>query len=389
MRILTTKYFGIHTDRVRAALESIGRGRNLEEKRLADEILGKSRESKRTLENAKRDFQKRREKLRDKGLGILSKYNQGEFKSSPKYREYDELLDKSIELDERQAGVEYRANANKKGYDRRGGYQARREWWKESSNKSGQWRYAEDPSLVKEREDFYDKIANKIWEDYSKEKVNSRSLREWLTDRKVNNEIIDFVKKNYPDKIEDIKKDSLIDIVKNHSTPFGDPYTGITRFDPNENILHLGIGEHNKPFRTGHEVDHGLYKHEVDVNRIDKVRRWDPDSQDPEKIKEHFKDILKDSDKIHDYIYLVNNEHNTADRGAVVTPFLGSKSVTKKELDRYASNSNNTNYNKVLQGYTPPSLDYHTDPETIKKIKEYVKDQKIIDDYLNTNRNWI
>jgi hypothetical protein len=31
----------------------------------------------------------------------------------------------------------------------------------------------------------------------------------------------------------------------------------------------------------------------------------------------------------------------------------------------------------------------HTDPETIKKIKEHVKDQKIIDDYLNTNRNWI
>lgn len=385
MIVYRTKYYGIHTDRVRALAEQIGRGKNLKEKKLADWILGKSKEGKNSRE------------IHDKITNLLDK------RGDKQYFDYDIKRDK---INNRQR--EFLRNYVPGDFDynllsKYGHDGCRFEWWKQSSNlRDGRdyehnWRFLPDPKTEKaklDNEKLYDDIANKIVKDYIKDsikqsKANRRSIGEWLKDRKVNKEIIDYVNKNYPE-IKGIEKDSIISvaIANSQMMKFGDIPTGESYFSPLSKKAHLGIGEHNKPNVTGHEVNHGLFQHEVDSKRTDNIMNiFDDIDGDREQLKKRVKDLIQDPDKIHDFIHLVNHEHNTADRGAVILPYLGSKSATSKELNRYAKDT--TSYNKILQGYIPPSLDYHTDPATIKKIKEHVEEQQAIEKYLNTDRKWL
>jgi hypothetical protein len=340
MIVYRTKYYGIHTDRIRALAEQIGRGKNLEEKRIMDELYGKSRESMRSLDLNLKDKLKRRG-YHDNYKNLLKVFEDSD--------KAEELITKRNEL----------------------------------------WN---DPQHV----EFYEKIGNKVNKDLGKDELKRilktrRSPLNYFRDKKITKEIEESVKKDNIGGIKEIRNDGIKEIVDHAKNPvFKEPVAlpGTSYFYPDSKTIRKGIGKHNRPEVLGHEVDHAVFRHE---DAGDEGRKEILSKLEKEKLKDRGKFLGKElyakPDKIQSIIKTVQNELNTADRGRVMRPYLSSKSATRSDLDRYSRNK--TNYHKALQDYIPPSLDYHTDPATIKKIKEHVEEQQAIDNYLNTDRKWL
>lgn len=340
MIIYKTKYYGIHTDRVRALAEQIGRGKNLKEKRIFDELFGRSRESERSLNLNLKDKLKRenqRSKLEDW------------LKADRDVKNAKDLITKRDEL----------------------------------------WN---DPQHV----EFYEKIGNKVNKDLGKDELKRilktrRSPLNYFRDKKITKEIEESVKKGNIGGIKEIRNDGIKEIVDHAKSPiFKEPVAlpGTSYFYPDSKTIRKGLGKHNRPEVLGHEVDHAVFRHE---DAGDEGRKEIISKLEKEKLKDRGKflgkELFSKPDKIQSFIRTVQNELNTADRGRVMRPYLSSKSATRSDLDRYSRDK--TNYHKVLQDYIPPSLDYHTDPATIKKIKEHVEEQQAIENYLNTDRKWL
>lgn len=372
MRILTTKYYGIHTDRVRELARKIGKGEGADLRELADASLGRrSRESSRSLEIADSDYFKR-----------LSK------ELSPE--EYGNVLDKwgiikHIKEDMKAKGLKKPDYTNINP-------------WKDKDQETNFDGYAEK-EIKKAGGEILKNTADKIDKDIKKNSLlyvlkSRRNPVNYLRDKKITKEMMDA----YEKEGLDIHKNTFLDEIKEGieiaKNPFSQKKPSVQsthfRISPDgKTEIHMARGDHNRPDRLGHEASHVKELHEdqgIGGRRvIHKVNKGliTTNKRDKEAIAE----LLGNPDDIHSVIRTIQNEVNTADRGKVMEPFLKSKSVTEKDLERYSKNK--TDYQRLIQGYVPPSLDYHTDPETIKKIKEHVKEQKIIDDYLNTNRNWL
>jgi hypothetical protein len=317
MILVKTKYYGIHTDRVRALAEQLGRGKNLEEKKISDELFGKSRESIRSLKTD----------VRDKTKQTLH---------SPNFSEFFTRAERINKANDRLA-------------DRLSNHS-------DDANK-----------------EFYHEINKKIGLDYSLDSLKRifterRSPLNYLRDRKIQKEM----EKDVLDKglTKEIHKDFWKELPSGRKKLNRGSSSAVLNTDE----VHLSVFDRHRPDVLGHEVDHLVHKHE---------------SKAGDALASNTKptDIVKNTERILNEVNRVQNEHNTADRGKVMRPYLSSKSVTDKDLRRYFKNK--TNYNLALQGYIPPSLDYHTDPKTIQKIKDQVAEQEAIKDYLNTDRKWI
>ena len=340
MIVYRTKYYGIHTDRIRALAEQIGRGKNLEEKRIMDELYGKSRESMRSLNLNLKDKLKRENQTSSFEDWI---------KADRDVKDAKDLITKRNEL----------------------------------------WN---NPQHV----EFYEKIGNKVNKDLGKDELiqflkTRRSPLNYFRDKKITKEIEESVKKGNIGGIKEIKNDGIKEIIDSAKNPvFKEPVEmpGASHYYPNSKTIRKGLGKHNRPEVLGHEVDHAVFRHEDAgdegrkeiLSKLEKLKSKD-------RGKFLGKELYAKPDKILSVIKTVQNELNTADRGRVMRPYLSSKSATRSDLDRYSRNK--TNYHKVLQDYIPPSLDYHTDPATIKKIKEHVEEQQAIENYLNTDRKWL
>lgn len=372
MRILTTKYYGIHTDRVRELARKIGKGEGADLRELADASLGiRSRESSRSLEIADSDYFKR----------LLKEL-------SPK--EYDYVSDKWNTIQH------IREDMKAKGLKRPDYTNINP--WKDKNLETSFGGYAEK-EIKKAGGGILLNAADEIDKDLKKNSLlyilkSKRNPINYFRDKKIMKEMMDA----YEKEGFDIHKNTFLDEIKEGIERAKNPYSlnkpsvGSTHFriyPDGKTEIHVARGDHDRPDRLGHEVSHLRELHEDQGfggrKVISKVNKGSITTN--KRDKEAIAEMLSNPDDIHSVIRTVQNEVNTADRGKVMEPFLKSKSVTEKDLERYSKNK--TDYQRLIQGYTPPSLDYHTDPETIKKIKEHVKDQKIIDDYLNTNRNWL
>lgn len=138
-------------------------------------------------------------------------------------------------------------------------------------------------------------------------------------------------------------------------------------YDYSNDIIGIDkINSHNRPEALGHEWNHRVtYKNgespitSKSYNNIQSdINKNGMDYTNPEHIL--------------NYVQKVNDEHNDADRGKVMGPYLlGGEFVTKGSLNRY--NKTKTNYNESIGGYIPPSTSYHMDPEAKERMFEQLK----------------
>ncbi len=243
MIVYRTKYYGIHTDRVRALAEQIGRGKNLEEKRIMDELYGKSRESIRSLNLNLKDKLKRRG-YHDNYKNLLKVFEDSD--------KAEELITKRNEL----------------------------------------WN---NPQHV----EFYEKIGNKVNKDLGKDELKRilktrRSPFNYFRDKKITKEIEESVKKGNIGGIKEIKNDGIKEIIDSAKSPvFREPVAlpGTSYFYPDSKTIRKGLGKHNRPEVLGHEVDHAVFRHE---DAGDEGRKEILSKLEKEKLKDRGKFLGKE-----------------------------------------------------------------------------------------------
>lgn len=377
MIVYRTKYYGIHTDRVREL--AMKRGKKVGDaymRELADAALGRrSRESLRSLEIADSDY--------------LKRLTSGKELSQ---REQDYLLNK-LDI------INYiRKDMKAKGL-KKPDYTTTNPWRDGNLGTNIGDESNAEKEIKKAGGEILKNTADKIDKDIKKNALlyilkSRRNPVNYLRDKKITKEMMDA----YEKEGLDIHKNTLLDEIKEGieiaRNPFSQrkPSVGSTHFrlfPDGKTEIHIARGDHSRPDRLGHEASHVKELHEdqgiggrIVINKVNKGLIT-TNKRDKEAIAE----LLGNPDDIHSVIRTIQNEVNTADRGKVMEPFLKSKSVTEKDLERYSKNK--TDYQRLIQGYVPPSLDYHADPATIKKIKEHIEEQQAIENYLNTDRKWL